>query len=205
MSEDMMVRDLLTLIPEAALALSAVLGLVLGSFLPRTRQWPVRLLAAAGAVTAIVATVTVWNDPAKTIFDGSYGIDVGTHAVRVTVAASLLILLALSMPGTRSAARESEFIVLLTLSGVGTILLAGATDLLILVSAYLLASIPLYALTGFGKDALGTEAALKFYLFGALFGTTMLFGAVLVLGAGGATAYPMLAQASAAAPRAALG
>ncbi|MEU1204704.1 NADH-quinone oxidoreductase subunit N [Nocardia sp. NPDC005825] len=205
MSEDLMVQDLLTLIPEAALALSAVLGLVLGSFLPWDRQWPVRLLAAAGAVTAIVLTVMVWNDPAKTIFDGSYGIDVATNAIRVTVAASLLILLALSLPGTRAAARESEFIVLLTLSGVGTILLAGATDLLILISAYLLASIPLYALTGFGKDALGTEAALKFYLFGALFGTTMLFGAVLVLGAGGATAYPMIAQTAAAAPRAALG
>ncbi len=199
-----MVRDLLALLPEAALATSAVLGLLLGSFLPRTRQWPVRLLAAAGAVTALVLTVRVWNEEARTLFDGSYGIDVGTNAIRVIVAVSLLLLLTLSLPVTRSAARESEFVVLMTLAGVGAVLLAGANDLLILICAYLLASIPLYALTAFGKDSPGTEAALKFYLFGALFGTTMLFGATLVFGAGGATDYPALTESASAAPRVAL-
>ncbi|WP_405133057.1 NADH-quinone oxidoreductase subunit N [Nocardia sp. NBC_01388] len=204
MTDEMMGRDLLALAPEAALVVAAVLGLLLGSFLPRRRQWAVRLLAAVGAVTVVAATVPVWNHMARTLFDGSYGVDVATNTVRIVVAGALLLLLALSVPETRRAARESEFIVLLVLSGLGAILLAGANDLLVLIAAYLLASIPLYALTGFGKDALGTEATLKYYLFGALFGTIMLFGAVIVLGVGGATAYSALGQSVAAAPRAAL-
>ncbi|WP_324189225.1 NADH-quinone oxidoreductase subunit N [Nocardia otitidiscaviarum] len=196
--------DLAALAPEAALAAAAVLGLLLGSFLPRTRQWPVRLLAAVAAITTLVTTVAVWNDAPATIFEGTYDIDTATNAVRLTVAVSLLLVLALSLPGTRAAARESEFVVMLTLAGLGAVLLAGAADLLVLITAYLLASIPLYALTAFEKDSAGVEAALKYYLLGALFGTTMLLGAALVLGAGGATTYTALAEAAPTAPRAAL-
>lgn len=204
MSEDMMVRDLLALAPEAALAIAAVVGLLLGSFLPRRRQWVVRLIAAAGALGVVATTVSAWSDTARTLFDGSYGVDSATNTVRLVVAVSLWLLLAMSVPETRGAARESEFIVLLVLSGLGAILLAGAEDLLVLIVAYLLASIPLYALVGFGKDGLGTEAALKYYLMGALFGTTMVFGAAIVYGAGGATAYPALLSTVHAAPKAAL-
>ncbi|CAM4341280.1 NADH-quinone oxidoreductase subunit N [Nocardia ninae] len=204
MSEDMMVRDLLALAPEAALALVAVLGLLLGSFLPRARQWPVRLLAVLGAAAVVVATVPVWNRDVYTLFDGSYGIDTATNTVRLVVAGSILLLLAVSMPETRSNPRESEFVVLLVQGGLGAVLLAGANDLLVLIVAYLLASIPLYALVGFGKDSPGTEATLKYYLLGALFGTIMLFGAALMLGAGGGTAYPLLAHSTYVAPRAAL-
>ena len=52
----------------------------------------------------------------------------------------------------------------------------GGGDLLLLVAAYLLASVPLYALAGFAKDARGTEAMLKYYLMGALTGVLMLVG-----------------------------
>ncbi|WP_228821304.1 NADH-quinone oxidoreductase subunit N [Nocardia farcinica] len=205
MTDAMMVADLLALAPEAALALVAVLGLLLGSFLPRARQWPVRILAALAAVATIAATVSVWDRDVYTLFDGSYGIDTATNTVRITVAGSILLLLAMSQPETRGNARESEFVVLLVLGGLGAILLAGANDLLILLTGYLLASIPLYALTAFGKDSRGAEAALKYYLMGALFGTTMLFGATLLLGVGGGTAYPLLATTTYDAPRAALG
>jgi NADH-quinone oxidoreductase subunit N len=47
-------------------------------------------------------------------------------------------------------------------------------------------------LAGFAKDAPGTEAALKYYLMGALLGTTMLAGVAVLYGAGRATAYSAL-------------
>jgi NADH-quinone oxidoreductase subunit N len=76
------------------------------------------------------------------------------------------------------------------LAALGTVLMAGADDLLVLVAAYLLASIPAYALAGFAKDAHGTEAALKYYLMGAFLGVLMLAGVTLLYGWTGATAYP---------------
>jgi NADH-quinone oxidoreductase subunit N len=102
----------------------------------------------------------------------------------------------------RAHPRESEFYVLLQLAALGTIAMAGANDLLTLFAGYLLASTPGYALAGFMKDGLGTEAALKYYLMGALFGVFMLAGITLLYGAGRATGYPALHAALGTAPRA---
>lgn len=200
----MMNEDPLALLPEIILAVAAVTGLLLGSYLPRQRQWPVRLLTALACAAAVVATVAVWNDPARTVFGDSYAIDVATNAGRVIVLVAVLLTLGVSAGEFRSSARESELYVLVLLAALGTIVLTGANDLLLLVAAYLLASIPLYAIAGFAKDDLGTEGALKFYLLGALLGITMLAGATVLFGVGGATTYADLQKSLGTAPTAAV-
>ena len=90
----------------------------------------------------------------------------------------------MSIERLRGSRRETEFYVLLLLAALGPIALAGANDLLLLVAAYLLASVPLYALAGIAQDAPGTEAAMKYYLLGALSGVTMLAGVTLLFGVG---------------------
>ena len=65
--------------------------------------------------------------------------------------------------------------------------MAGAGDLLLLFAAFLLASVPLYALAGWAKTGATTEAALKYYLSGAFAGVTMLAGTTLLYGATGST------------------
>ncbi|NBH03442.1 NADH-quinone oxidoreductase subunit N [Amycolatopsis sp. SID8362] len=197
-------EDPLALLPEIILAVAAVTGLLLGSYLPRQRQWPVRLLTALACAAAVVATVAVWNDPARTVFGDSYAIDVATNAGRVIVLVAVLLTLGVSAGEFRSSARESELYVLVLLAALGTIVLTGANDLLLLVAAYLLASIPLYAIAGFAKDDLGTEGALKFYLLGALLGITMLAGATVLFGVGGATTYADLQKSLGTAPTAAV-
>jgi NADH-quinone oxidoreductase subunit N len=182
----------LALIPELALAFGAVIGLLLGSWLPRREQWLVRLLAAAACLTGLVAAAIAMSRPPETVFGGSYAIDTATSAGIIVLAATLLAL-CLSIETVTGHRRETEFYVLLQLGALGAIMLAGAADLLLLVAAYLLASIPLYALAGFFKDAPGTEAALKYYLMGALLGVVMLTGVTLLYGAGGATGYAALA------------
>jgi NADH-quinone oxidoreductase subunit N len=200
----MMNEDPLALLPEIILALAAVAGLLLGSYLPRQRQWPVRLLTALACAAAFAATLVVWHDPARTVFGDSYAIDVATNAGRVIVLVAVLLTLGVSAGEFRSSPRESELYVLVLLAALGTIVLTGANDLLLLVAAYLLASIPLYAIAGFAKDDLGTEGALKFYLLGALLGITMLAGATVLFGAGGATTYADLQKSLGAAPAAAV-
>jgi NADH-quinone oxidoreductase subunit N len=94
--------------------------------------------------------------------------------------------------------------VLLLLAALGTIVLAGANDLLLLFAGYLLASVPAYALAGFAKDSPGTEAALKYYLMGALAGVAMLTGVTLLYGTGRTTSYPLLQTTLLAAPHGAV-
>jgi hypothetical protein len=56
-----MVGELLTLLPEAIVAATAVVGLLLGSFLPRGHQAPVRWLGVAGAVAGL-GTYSTFTD-----------------------------------------------------------------------------------------------------------------------------------------------
>ncbi len=203
-----MTGDLAVLLPEMALAGAAVTGLLAGSWLPRHRQWAVGALAALACTAGLVAAVAAWptgaaatagpgesgagaaaSDGVRTAFSAAFTADTATGAGRVVVLGALLLVLAMSAGAVRGDRRESEYTVLLLLSGLGTLTMVGAGDLLTLFAGYLLASVPAYALAGFAKDAPGTEAALKYYLMGALLGVVMLAGAAVLYGAGGSTAY----------------
>ncbi|MEU0510930.1 MULTISPECIES: NADH-quinone oxidoreductase subunit N [Amycolatopsis] len=199
----MMNEDPSALLPEIFLAVAAVAALLLGSYLPRHRQGPVRLVTALACLAGLVATVVTWGHD-ETVFGGSYAIDVATNAARVIVLVAVLITLGISAGEFRAVPRESELYVLVLLAALGTVLLAGANDLMLLVAAFLIASIPLYALAGFAKDDTGTEASLKFYLLGALLGIVMLAGATVLFGVGGASAYAEIGESLGAAPVAAV-
>ena len=193
-------QNLGPLAPEIALAASAVVGLLAGSWLPRRRQWLVRAMAATACLAGLATAGLGATQPATADFGTSYAIDVATSTVRIIVLAATLLIICLSAGFFAAHPRETEFYVLMQLAALGTIVLAGANDLLLLFAGYLLASIPGYALAGFRKDAPGTEAAMKYYLIGALLGVFMLTGITLLDGAGGTTSYPLLHTALAAAP-----
>ncbi|MFC4949321.1 NADH-quinone oxidoreductase subunit N [Pseudonocardia sp. GCM10023141] len=192
------------LIPELLLLLAAVAGLLLGAWLPRRRQSLVRVLAVATCAAGLVATVVAATGPDQVVFGGSYAIDTATHAVRVIVLVATPIALAIGVDTIGGHRRETEFVVLLLLAALGAIVLAGANDLLLAFAGFLLASVPLYALTGWAKTAMAVEAAMKYYLSGALAGVVMLTGTAILYGAGGATGYPAVSTALTGAPAAAV-
>ncbi|NDU75775.1 NADH-quinone oxidoreductase subunit N [Actinomadura sp. DSM 109109] len=168
-------------------------------FLPRTRQWPVAAVCSAGLAAGLAFAGAAAARPGRTAFD-AFSVDAVTHVTRIAVLGSALAVVALAAVPVRGHPRESEHHVLVLLSALGTVMLGASSDLMVLVAAYLLASIPAYALAGFGKDAPGTEAALKYYLMGSLMGVLMLGGVTLLSGVGRGTAYPVLRTGLAAAP-----
>ncbi|MDT0303702.1 NADH-quinone oxidoreductase subunit N [Streptomonospora wellingtoniae] len=189
----MTTTTLIALAPETALALAAVAGLLVGGWLPRRRQWAVRALALAAVAAGLVATGFAAAGPAHTAASGSYAVDIGLHAARAAVLAGTGLVVLAGTDGLAGDRRESEAYVLLLLAAAGALVMAGANGLLLLVMGYLLASVPLYALVAFGKDARGTEAGLKYFLLGALFSVALLGGTTVLLAVGGATGYPALA------------
>jgi NADH-quinone oxidoreductase subunit N len=194
----------LALLPEALLLGGAIVGLLLGLFLPRRRQWLVRVVAACALVTSIAASLAAAGDLQGPVFDGVYDVDTGTTIVRVVAAAAMLLVLALAAGELAGSPRETELYTLMLLGTLGTVLLAGADDLLFLGAAYLLASIPLYGLAAVTKGGSGTEAALKYYLIGAFVGMLMLAGTVVLYGVGRSTRYDELAGTLGGAPPAAV-
>ena len=196
--------DLLALLPEALLFLGGMVALVGGSFTPRKRQWRLGLVAAAAAVASLLAGLVAWAGDSGTAFSGTFTVDTATGAARVTVTVSLLLILLIAAGEVRDHPRESETYSLLLFGGAGALLLAGCTDLALLLVAFLLSSIPLYGLVGIIARPNSPEAALKTYLFGALFGILLMLGAVLLYGLAGHAGYPALGAGLGSAPAAAV-
>ena len=188
------------LLPEIVLFLGGLVVLVSGSFLPRTRQWVTRVVAATALILSAVLAAVALPGPAQAAMEGTFTVDTATGVARIVAALGTLIVLALASDEIAGSPRESETYALLLFSTTGTLVLAGADDLLVVAVGFLLASIPLYGLFGLARTPAGAEAAMKTYLLGALFGILLLVGITLLYGVSATTSYVDLTDRLADAP-----
>jgi NADH-quinone oxidoreductase subunit N len=88
------------------------------------------------------------------------------------------------LPEKLSRKRDAtEFFVLLVGSAFGMALMVSTANLLMIILAVEMASLPSYGLAGFRKrHRLASEASLKYILFGAVTSATMIYGASLLYG-----------------------
>lgn len=93
-----------------------------------------------------------------------------------------------------------EYFSLIIFASLGMSLMAASNDIVMLYLAMETASIALYLLAGFMRNnKLSAEAGIKYFVFGAVASTVMLFGLSLMYGmSGGSTGYAQLAQRMAA-------
>ena len=120
-------------------------------------------------------------------------------SVFFTLFVMLFLVLVIGLWLIGSAEREKsapEFFVLLLGSALGMILMVSTLNLLMMVIALELASLPSYAIVGFDKRSkLGAEAALKYVIFGAISAAIMIYGVSLVYGYYGSLDLPVIADA----------
>lgn len=190
--------------PEACLVAGALL--VLGQDLAAGRsRTPVHrarnatllgLLALAAALAASFAAA-----PTGPLAAGTMLLDPLARITRAGVLGLALLALA-ATPGTLRLPHVAEYVALLLFATAGFTLMAGATSLLLGFVALELASIVLYLLAGFDKSRPeSAEAALKYFLFGAVAAAFLLFGFSLLYGLTGALDLPGIARGLAAQPR----
>lgn len=199
-----MSMNYLALVPEAVLLTAAVTVLLAGSFLPRRSHGVVRWLTLGALVVSAGVAVTAVGRSDDAIFTGTYLIDVSTTLVRVLAPLCTAVVVVIGRQEFRGAGRESESYTLLLLATLGAVVMGGATDLLVLIAAFLLSSIPLYALIGIRRSPRAAEATLKTYLMGALFGVLLLAGGAILTGLAGTSSYASMQTALATAPTSAV-
>jgi NADH-quinone oxidoreductase subunit N len=111
-----------------------------------------------------------------------------TFRILFLFSAAITALLTTGVKGVR---QKGEFYALLVVATLGMNLMAAAADLVMLYLAIETTSIPLYVLAGFLKqDDKSTESGLKYFLFGALTSTVMLYGFSLLYGLAGRQPVP---------------
>ncbi|MEU0570292.1 NADH-quinone oxidoreductase subunit N [Nonomuraea sp. NPDC005983] len=112
----------------------------------------------------------------------------------ILVAAVVVVLLSMTeLAGGRIPVGEWYFLLLCTL--VGAVTLPASRDLIMLVVALELASLPVFALTGLKRyDGRSSEAAVKLFLVSVVSTAIMLFGVSLLYGVGGSVFLSRLAE-----------
>lgn len=107
-------------------------------------------------------------------------------------AIAMLIVAIMTTVGSFSYMRKQKnpavYFSLILLSAIGMVFVAYSTDLVMLFVAWELMSIPTYVLAGYlKKDPSSNEAALKYFLFGALSSAIIIYGISIAYGITGST------------------
>ncbi|MBI3360189.1 MAG: NADH-quinone oxidoreductase subunit N [Chloroflexi bacterium] len=128
------------------------------------------------------------------IFGGMIRDDFAAFIFRIVFlfAGAITCLLSLDVEGV---GRKGEYYTILIASVLGMNLMGAAADLIMLYLAIETTSITLYLLAGYlREDDRSAESGLKYFLFGALTSTVMLYGLSLLYGFTGQTGYYAIAE-----------
>ncbi len=189
-----MVSMLGDVVPEVTVVIGGVVVLLYALAAPRARQQGAAWLALGTVIGAAAITLTMLGGVQALTFFGTYARDDVAAFGRLIVLLATAATILLSVRWFARDPRHGEYYTLLLYSALGAMLLAGATDLKEFVVAMLLSSATGFVLAAYHRrSSASAEAAIKYYLIGALANSATLMGVALLFGAAGGTTFAALA------------
>jgi NADH-quinone oxidoreductase subunit N len=189
--------DFLVILPVTFLALWASLLLLADVLFLKGQKAILALLAAVGLAVTLGLTLTQSGAHSASAFGGMVVLDGFSNFLAALF--SLIGLLGVAVAygyNRRMGIERGEYYALILFSVSGMMLMAQATDLLMVFLALELLSIPLYVLAAFAYPrASSEEAGLKYFLLGAFATGFVVYGIALTFGATGVTSIPAIAAA----------
>jgi NADH-quinone oxidoreductase subunit N len=174
-------------VPVICVALAGLFALLAEAFREKGERMPIGGLAIIGLLGAGVASVLLWDRNAT-----SFGVvtadNFSLFVNVVLVVIGVLTVVFSSQTLERDGLPVGEYYALLLFAIVGMMLMAQATDLLLVFLALETMSIAVYVLTGLRRDQTNaTEAAFKYFLLGAFASSFFLYGIAFLYGVTGTT------------------
>lgn len=193
--------DLLAILPAVLVFAAALAVVVADLFLPAPRRGLAMPVALAGTLAAVGAAAYDAAGGSRATFcvqrSCSYVEDPFAVVLQVLVllAAAVVLLLGRHETGPRRLP-PGEYHFLLLCSVTGMVVIAAARDLLIVLVALEVVSLPAFVLVGLRqRDARAGESAVKFFLFSVISSAVTLLGIALVYGVTGALHFDRVAAA----------
>ncbi|MQA29694.1 MAG: NADH-quinone oxidoreductase subunit NuoN [Luteitalea sp.] len=174
-------------VPMACVTAAAIAAMTAEAFRSPGEQMPIGPLGYIGLLGAAISTCLLWDRNAV-----SFGVVVADN-FSLFVTGVLIIVgvlsLAFSAPTVeREQLPAGEYYALMLFSLAGMILMAMASDLLVIFLALEVLSLGVYVLTGIRRDSpAATEAAFKYFLLGAFSSAFFLYGIAFTYGMTGST------------------
>lgn len=191
-----MTQSLLTALPEIFVLCLASLVLLVDLFLRDEQRILSYILTQAGLVLAVALILLLPGESRTIVFDGHYVRDPMADILKL----SLLVLgfgvfLFAKEDLRRRGLFKGEFFVLGLLAMLGMMVMISAFSFLSLYLGLELLALSLYALVAFDRDSLsGSEAAIKYFILGAVASGMLLYGISMIYGATGALRFDQLAE-----------
>jgi NADH-quinone oxidoreductase subunit N len=193
---EMDLHSLFPLLPELVLLLAGCAILVLDVFLEDRQRDLTYVLSLAALAAATAAAIGVGGGPAEVAMSGNFVRDLLADALKVAIFVVTGLAFVYSR-GYLQARRlyRGEFYVLGLFAALGMSVMVSAGSFL---TAYLgleLLALSLYALVAFDRDSgSGSEAAIKYFVLGALASGLLLYGISMIYGATGALDFATVSE-----------
>ena len=182
-----MMSSLNAIVPMLCVTAAGIAAMVAEAFRDPGERMPIAGLGIVGLVGAAVASLLLWDRNLS-----SFGVVTADNfGLFVTWILIIVGLLSMTLAGPtieRERLPRGEFYALTLFALAGMMLMATASDLLIVFLALEVLSIPIYVLTGIRRDrAAATEASFKYFLLGAFSSAFFLYGIAFTYGMTGST------------------
>src|SRR5688572_32277772 len=179
--------DLDALVPMLCITLTALATMGTEAFRGRDEKLPIGWWGLIGLGGAALSAVLLWDRNAE-----GFGViaadNFGLFVTVVLAIVGVLTIMFSSQVLERDGLPAGEYYALILFSIVGMIMMATATDLLVIFIALEILSLSVYVLTAIRRDYLpGTEAAFKYFLLGAFSSAFFLYGIAFTYGVTGST------------------
>jgi NADH-quinone oxidoreductase subunit N len=185
----------LALLPALIVAIAGVVAMIADLWMEGPDREALGWIGIVGLAVTAIASAALWNTNVSTLA-GAITLDRYAlfFALLFCVASALTLLLSMGYLQFTDV-RSGDYYTLVLFATVGMILMAAATDLIVLFLALEVMSVAAYALAGIARaEPRSNEAALKYFLLGAFATGFLLFGIALVYGATGSTTLATIVQ-----------
>src|SRR5881296_3157690 len=182
-----MMSSLNAIVPMTCVTAAAIAAMTAEAFREPGERMPIGPLGVIGLIGAAIASLALWNHNAT-----SFGVvsadNFGLFVTWILIVVGVLSL-AISAPTIeRERLPQGEYYALMLFALAGMMLMAMASDLLVVFLALEVMSLAVYVLTGIRRDsAVATEAAFKYFLLGAFSSAFFLYGIAFTYGLTGST------------------
>ena len=170
------------ILPVVIAVVAAVLVTVLGFYVSRRALAWIGIL---GLAASIASSIALWGENHSS-FAGAYRADNFALGFGIVLAVGgILALLTTLDAHHNSSVTRPEFYAVLLYAVSGTMLLAAANDLIVLLIGFEIMSLGVYVLSAFQERDRSEEAGMKYFLLGSLASAVLIYGIALVFGATG--------------------
>jgi NADH-quinone oxidoreductase subunit N len=182
-----MFASLIAIVPMCCVAATALAAMIAEAFREPDEQMPIGPLGAIGLVGAGIASAALWNSNA-TSFGVVIADNFGLFITWILIVVGLLSLVFSAPTIERERLPQGEYYALMLFAVAAMMLMATATDLLVIFLALEVLSLAVYVLTGIRRDKpSATEAAFKYFLLGGFSSAFFLYGIAFTYGMTGTT------------------